>query len=164
MTVDETVEFERIPVYKADEVWKNINEHRTFVWERFWDELARGNETWNVDYVVPCPPGGFLATLIRKIMMKLTRFYFRLVVERQNVYNANSIRTLNEVAVFIRDTEQALNIQNEINMKLQDDIQEQALRINKECIKRMEAMERQNEYLKQEIINIKGQLKDSCEK
>ena len=70
----------------------------------------------------------------------------------------NSVRALNEIGNFVRDMEIAVNRQNEINNKLELDIQELNMRFNKECIKRLDVYERQNRYLRKELQDMKKQI------
>lgn len=154
----DTVDFEDVSISKKEWTMPHVNEKVNFRWDSFWNELSNANRFCNVDFTIPVPEGNFFATIIRKITVKLVRFYFKIMAERQNDYNANSVRTLNEVGNFIRDTEIAVNRQNEINEKIMNDIEECKLLFNKECIKRLEASDRQNKFLRQEIEALRRQI------
>ena len=154
----ETVDFEDISTVKKEWDMPKVNEKIYFKWDSFWDELVNANKFCNVDFNIPIPEGNFLATIVRKMIVKLIRFYFKITVARQNDYNANSVRALNEIGNFIRDVEIAVNRQNEINEKLELDIQEMNMHFNKECIKRLDVYERQNRYLRKELEEMKKQI------
>ena len=154
----ETLDFEDISTVKKEWDMPKVNERIYFKWDSFWDELSNANKFCNVDFIIPIPKGNFFATVIRKIVVKLIRFYFKITVARQNDYNANSVRALNEMGNFVRVMDIAVNRQNEINNKLELDIQELNMRFNKECIKRLDVYERQNRYLRKELQDMKKQI------
>lgn len=156
--IDERVTFEEIHMQKQFDKLPDIKVDWEFSYDKFHEELKRANDNYHVDFSIQCPRGNFIATIIRKIMIKLIRFYFKIVVGKQNNYNANSVRTLNEIGGFIRDMDKTIDRQNKINEKLEGNIQELILRINKDFYKRNEAIERQNEILKAEIKELKSKI------
>lgn len=126
------VEADWLQTQKADMI-EDINIEKEFIWDKFWNQLADTNRAWQVKFTTEAE-----------------------TVEKQNAYNANSVRTLNEIAVFIQDMEKVIIRQNEINTRLNREISELSVNSVKE---KMEVCERENQYLKNEVKLLKNQIK-----
>ena len=154
----ETIDFEDISVPRN--VWNmpRVNERVHFNWDSFLYELENANKFVHVPFSAPALKENFLKAVIRKLAVKFTRFYLKTIVERQNTYNANSVRSLNEIGNFIRDMDIMSGRQNEINERLEMDIQNMNINFNKEYKKRLDVYERQNRYLKEELDKMKKRI------
>ena len=87
------------------------------------EELRLANLFACVDMNVPIG-GSPLVCFCKKIIRKLTRFCIRPLVERQNEFNAHSVRTLNEMNVIMENMKKDKQKQDELIEKLSSKIRE----------------------------------------
>lgn len=62
--------------------------------------------------------GNLLVRIVKRIIRKCTRFYVQPFIDAQNAYNANSVRALNELLLFVKMQQQKEQEQNILIEKL----------------------------------------------
>lgn len=71
--------------------------------DQFMHELEYMNHNWNNNFQVPVTGRNFLATFIKRLIRKCTRFIIFPIVNFQNSYNVSAVRCLNQIKEYMAE-------------------------------------------------------------
>ena len=74
--------------------------------EELMSELGYLNRNWNNSIHAPINSRNSLATFVKKVIRKCTRFIVFPIVNFQNAYNASNVRCINQIKEYMAELEQ----------------------------------------------------------